>query len=777
VQNLWSYLAIFSLLGIVVVHFSFSPLSLLCILFLLVYLFTKNRRLGISSLIVLVVFAGLYFYHDSHNKSNLSISNTTFKGKILTRPVINGDQLRFIFQTVKGEKLYFTFKINEEEQKESLLRLSNRTICRFQGKLRPPQASRNFYQFDFKRYLYWNHIHWMVSPTSFSLSNCENEQVTTLDMVHRGRDHSLKFIENYFPTPLNGFVQALLFGDRALLEEDTLNSYQDLGLIHLLAISGMHVSLICSFFYFLAVRAGVTKEKVIFFMMILLPFYVLIAGSTPSVIRAAIMTFLVLLKIRFRSFPLTSLDLISIAFMVMVVFNPYYVFQAGFQLSFTVTLALILSSQTILQRYSHPIIQLTVASSISQISSLPLVLYHFYQFSLLSIPLNLIYIPVLTFIILPLCFLLFFIQFLTPTLNTFLLPLTNHLLKIINMLAINVAENNWQLLVLGRPSSFMLFLYILVSLCTFILWERRQKGIVVICMPILTLLCFHWVAPYISSEGEVTIIDVGQGDSILIELPYRKEVYLIDSGGTVSYAKEKWEQKRSPYSISNDVIIPYLKAKGIRKIDKLILTHSDVDHIGEAENIINKIKISKVLIGDFHDASDLENQVLNAAKEKKVAVEIVKAGDEWHASGTNFRVLAPSGYYENKNEGSIVLSTFLGGKSWLFTGDIENEGELDLVSNYPELKVDVLKVAHHGSNSSTTDIFLKTVHPEIALISAGVKNRYGHPNQEVLERLRQERINVLRTDQNGAIRFIFSTRNTGTFQVKFPYDIVKDHQP
>jgi competence protein ComEC len=693
----------------------------------------------------------------------------------MTRPAINGDQLRFTFQTDKGEKLYFTFKMNTEEQKESLSMLKNRTSCEFQGQLRIPEASRNFYQFDFKRYLYWNHIHWMVSPTSFSLSNCEDGQVTYLDLVHRGRDHSLQFIENYFPTPLNGFVQALLFGDRALLEEDTLNSYQNLGLIHLLAISGMHVSLICSFVYFLAVRAGVTKEKVIFFMMLLLPFYVLIAGSTPSVIRAAIMTFLVLFKIRFRSFPLTSLDLISIAFIFMVFFNPYYVFQAGFQLSFTVTLALILSSQTILQKYSHPLIQLTVASTISQISSLPIVLYHFYQFSLLSIPLNLIYIPVLTFIVLPLCFLLFFIQFLTPTLGSFLLPLTNDFLKMINMLAIIVAEYDWQLLVLGRPSSIMLFLYILVSLYTFIAWERRQKRILVICIPMITLLCLHWILPYLSSEGEITIIDVGQGDSILIQLPYRKEVYLIDTGGTVSYAKEKWKQKRNQYSISDDVILPYLKAKGIRKIDKLILTHSDVDHIGEAENIINKMNISKLIIGDFHDQSELENQVLDAAKRKNVKVVTVRAGDEWHVSGTTFKVLAPFRYYENKNEGSIVLSTFIGGKSWLFTGDIENEGELDLVEKYPALKVDVLKVAHHGSNSSTTAKFLQSIHPEIALISAGKSNRYGHPTKEVLDRLQS--VNILRTDENGAIRFTFATSRTGTFQTKIPYDKVKKYSP
>ncbi|MBM6619232.1 DNA internalization-related competence protein ComEC/Rec2 [Bacillus suaedaesalsae] len=769
-QNQWIYLACFSLFGIVFIHLR-SPLFLLIVTLIIVYLAIKNRKLAITCC---VIFVGFSIYYHIHNKGNSTTINTTkqhFQGKIVSRPVINGDQLRFIFKLNHGETLYFTYKLQSEEEKEHFSLLTPRQTCVFNGHVISPKEARNYYIFDFKQYLFRNHIHWMVEPTSFSVSHCKNADVSILDHIHIKRHTSLTFIETYFPSPLNGFIQALIFGERGLLEEDTLQSYQDLGLVHLLAISGMHVSLLCAFAYLLFVRIGLTKEKTIFTLMLILPIYVIVAGATPSVIRASIMTFLLLLKLRFRNFPLAALDLISLAFIMMVIANPYYIFQAGFQFSFIVTLALILSSKTILQKYSSIFAQMLSSSVVAQVSSLPFVLFHFYQFSLLSIPLNIIYIPIITFIILPMSMMLFFTSMISTRITNLIMPIANELLKLINQIAIFIANSDWQLLVLGRPGGIVIFLYTVFTIFTFLMWEKEQMSLRNTFIPLLLLLAFHWCFPYISPKGEITFIDVGQGDSILIELPFRKEVYLIDTGGMILYEQEDWKKKKDPYSISKEVIIPYLKGKGIRKIDKLIITHADLDHAGESITLLENMEVSEVMLGELHEMSQLERQIMTTAKKEKVEVKRVKRGDEWTVSDSTFRVLSPDKTYVNQNEGSIVLETFLGGRSWLFTGDIEKEAENNLIKNYPNLKTDVLKVAHHGSRTSTSEDVIKQLKPKVAIISVGVGNRYNHPNKEVLERLGENGVKVLRTDQLGAIRYTFFHNQKGTFQSKIPYDI------
>jgi competence protein ComEC len=457
----------------------------------------------------------------------------------------------------------------------------------------------------------------------------------------------------------------------------------------------------------------------------------------------------------------------------MAFYNPYYVFNVGFQLSFAVSLALILSSQTVLAKLNHPLTQLIAASTIAQISSTPLILYHFYQFSFLSIPLNLLYVPLLTLVILPLCFFIYIMVLWNFPFVPLLSTASNGLVNSMNNFAVYIASHDWHVIVLGKPNILISSLYIVTILITFIRLEQGKPFTLTSFIPLACALSFHWFAPYLNQSGEITIIDVGQGESILIELPFRKGVYLIDTGGTVPYHVEKWKQKTNNYSIGKDVIVPYLRAKGIRKIDKLILTHPDLDHIGEAGYLLEHVNITELLIGEFHEDNELEKNVVNLAKEKKVSVIKVKSGDSWKVSGLAFNVLAPIHSFSSKNDGSIVLTAFLGGMSWLFTGDLEKEGEEALIKKYPRLKVDVLKVAHHGSNSSTTVPFLHVLQPKYALISAGYQNRFGHPHSGVLSRLNEQKVITFRTDHHGAIRLTFSKDRSGTFHTKLPYDKVR----
>ncbi|MED5074483.1 DNA internalization-related competence protein ComEC/Rec2, partial [Anoxybacillus geothermalis] len=269
-------------------------------------------------------------------------------------------------------------------------------------------------------------------------------------------------------------------------------------------------------------------------------------------------------------------------------------------------------------------------------------------------------------------------------------------------------------------------------------------------------------APYVDPHGEVTVLDVGQGDCIYIELPYRKAVYLIDTGGAAEWGKESWRRRAHPFSVGRDVVVPFLKAQGVRTIDKLILTHDDADHIGSAPEVFEAVKVKEMVT-----SPGALPRVQKMARPFSGPVRTAVRGERWTEGGVQFIVLHPEKGNNEDNNGSLVLLARLGGLIWLFAGDIEEEAEQALIRAYPELRADVLKVAHHGSKTSTTEPFLRTIKPRAAIISVGRYNRYGHPSSEVLMRLRQQRAIVWRTDENGAIRYVYG-ENGGTFQVMKP---------
>ncbi|MFD1736636.1 DNA internalization-related competence protein ComEC/Rec2 [Bacillus salitolerans] len=779
-RNKWIYVAGSSILSICWVYHSFPlPLFFILILYLIMIMVRSNRYAGVWCCIAILLYALHFVIIESGNQSQYSKESKDITGKIITTPKVNGDMLTFTLQTKQNEAFYVSYRVGSEHEKKSLSTLTSRLICSFPGKLNEPEGARNFHAFDFKQYLYFNKIHWIVTPQIFSLSHCTDQYFNILDEIYVFREKGLKMIEDSFPPPFKGYAQALTFGSREELGVQTEEAFQQLGLIHLLAISGMHIGLLCAFIYYCGLRIGVTREKVIVILMILLPIYAILAGFAPSVVRAAIMCFLALLKLRFPSITLTTLDLISLAFLLMITVNPYYLFNVGFQLSFSVSLALILSSQYIFSRTKGFISQLAMVSIAATICSTPIILYHFYQFSVLSIPLNLFYVPMTSFFILPISFLSYFLQLLLPELNHLLIGPINECIQLLEDFVLTISKLDWQFIVLGRPSKWYLVLYSCSIFCLFVLLEKRGvsvKNVVLAIVPFTMITFIDWSTPYLNPYGEVTMMDVGQGDSLLIVYPYQKEVYLVDTGGTVSYGnKEKWQEKSEPFSIGKDIIVSYLKSKGINKISKLILTHPDFDHIGESLTLLEYMKIYEVMIPDYHIPPPLEIDIINKAKKKGSKITVLSETDEWMVGTSQIRILNPSRSFTNVNDGSIVMMMKLGSYVWLLTGDIEKAAEDWIVNQYPNLKIDVLKIAHHGSKTSTSSAFLAHTNPNIALISSGKNNRYGHPSKEVITRLNDQNVTIFRTDQNGAIRYRFLEHRGGTFEVKIPYDKVRKH--
>ena len=274
-----------------------------------------------------------------------------------------------------------------------------------------------------------------------------------------------------------------------------------------------------------------------------------------------------------------------------------------------------------------------------------------------------------------------------------------------------------------------------------------------------------YIAPYLNPNGEVTFIDVGQGDSILIMLPFQQQVILIDTGGKPSFGKEEmWRQRESTFDIGGDVVLPFLKSKGIRELDLLLLTHGDFDHGGGAKEILEGISIKRLLLDQGIEQTEVEANIMQIARTKSVPVSNAKVGQSWSVGKANFTVVQALQTKE-ENDGSIVLHASVGGYSWLLMGDVEAEGEHQLLAGRSLPKIDVVKVGHHGSATSSSSEFIDRVTPDIAIISVGEDNRYGHPDEDVLERYQKHGVSILRTDLNGTIRYTYRRNKKGSWSV------------
>ncbi|MFT4412703.1 DNA internalization-related competence protein ComEC/Rec2 [Fredinandcohnia humi] len=767
VQGKAFYIAISAIAGIIVPYTTFHWLSIFLFVTYFAYLlFRFSLPHFLHCLLVFFFFFAQFLVIDHTNKTNLPDTTNTIVATVVGELDINGDKLSAIVKTSSNEKVLLTYILKTEEEK---IRFSDNyqfdMVCTYTGKLKEPEVARNPNAFNYKHYLYTQKIHWIFEAQN--IQNCSVKDTWSFkkSLLHV-RQNGIEHIDTYFKGSNAGIVQALIYGERGDISDEVVDSYQSLGLIHLLAISGLHVSLMTGMFYFLCIRVGITRETSGTVLICVLPLYAILAGGSPSVVRSVIMSILVLASILWWK-KINILDVISLTCIGMLIVNPYFVVNIGFQLSFVVSFALIVSSGFIFRQYKHAFTSLFVVSYLSQLSSLPILLFHFYEFSFVSLPLNMVYVPLYSFVILPLALLtVFFLLFLEP-LGELLVSILSVLIETVNQIAVFVSTWSLAEVTLGKPHLVIVILYVISIFCYLYQWEKQKRILNWSLLAPFVIFIFHYCSPYLDPYGEVTVLDVGQGDAIYVELPFRKAVYLIDTGGTIQFEKEQWRERRSQYSTGKDIILPFLASKGVRKIDRLIITHGDQDHIGGAKELLEKMKVIKIMLGKTNKYSVLERELGKVAKGFGVDIEVAKRGGSWKEGETSFLVLSPKGNEGSENENSIVIYTMLGGVSWLFTGDIEKDGERDIINTYPNIKVDVLKVGHHGSKTSSTDPFLQTLNPKVGLIPVGKNNRFNHPHPDVIERFNSRKMKIYRTDLQGAIQFRFS-KKSGTFLTTIP---------
>ena len=639
------------------------------------------------------------------------------------------------------------------------------------GKLEEPSRSTNENAFNYKRYLEQKHIYWILKPDKLAIIKDKPPALNILIMLKKVRAEGISYIESNFPKETIPLATALLFGSSDFITQNTMDNYRELGIVHLLAISGLHITIIVAIVYNLLLRIGLTREKSIVILLVCLPIYAILTGASPSVNRSVFMTMLFLIGRRWvKSGQFVAIDVIAMTFLIYLFVDPYVLFNVGFQLSFLVTFTLLLSAPYILKMTQHPVSLLLTTSFLSMLCSAPILLYFFFEFSIISVLVNILYIPVFNVILLPYLLFVFVLHLLLGSLIDPLLYPLNEMIIFTNNLTEKIADLPWNTIILGRPSMLFILLYGWGLFLFFVLWEKGVKGMKKFFLFLFPFVLFlgQYMLTNLSLDGEVTFLDVGQGDCIFIRLPFGKGNYLIDTGGGLTFEKQPWQERDHAYDVGEDTVVPFLKSKGVTTIDKLILTHGDADHAGSAEAILQEMKVQELVLSDRKEKNELERKLIGMAQSEGVAIRNVHAGDSWRVGENRFYILSPEGNSQgDSNNGSIVLYTKLGGLRWLFTGDLEAEGEAELIKKNPTLAVDVLKVGHHGSKSSTTEDFLESVSPKWAIISVGENNRYQHPHQEILDRLQMNKINIYRTDQLGAITYTFR-KDTGTFSVQNP---------
>lgn len=572
--------------------------------------------------------------------------------------------------------------------------------------------------FNYRKYLYNNKI-FHVLKINYIEKVKDNKNI-----FYKIKNNLIKNsfkLEKSYP-----YINGLIFGKDDYINDDVTTSFRNIGISHLFAISGTHVSIFVLILNNILKRLKIYEEKRCIIIILFLLFYMFLTSYPMSVLRSCIFTILLTINKRFYFF-IKPQNLLYLTLAIILFINPLYIYNLGLQLSFSISLSLILMGEYI-NSFKKNIGKSFCISFISFIVSFPIVINNFYEVNFLSIIYNLFFVPFITMLILPLTLISFIFPFLDNILHIFIFILENLTLFLskISALKLTFCKVNFVI--------FCLY-YVLIIFCLFYL-KKGKKSVVFF---LLIVIIIHSNIKFINNDY-VMFMDVNQGDSTLIVV--NKKVTLIDTGGILQLNNDKYD-----YNITNNRTIPYLKSKGIKKIDNLILTHGDADHMGDAINIVENIKVNKVIF-NCGSYNNLEKNLIKTLEKKKI--KYYSCINELNIDNNKLYFLQTK-EYDNENDNSNVIYTKINGYKFLFMGDAGIVKEKDILEKYNMSNIDVLKVGHHGSKTSSSKKLIDEINPKYGVISVGKNNKYGHPNKEILNTLSNSKI--YRTDEDGSIMF------------------------
>ncbi len=721
------HLAVLAVAAYFAVH-SFSLLTMgLFSLLLAVFWFRQGKTVFLKTL-PLLALCGLFFgcQKVQWERADQSAPEQVTTVQIIPDTIeVNGDSLSFRGRA-DGQTYQVFYKLASQEEQAYFQKLTGLVQLEVEAEVSLPAGQRNFKGFDYQAYLKTQGIYRTVKISAIKKIVLV-QSWNIFDWLSSWRRKALVYVKTNFPAPMSHYMTGLLFGELDSDFDQMSDLYSSLGIIHLFALSGMQVGFFIDKFRWILLRLGLTKETV---DKLQIPFSLVYAGLTGfsvSVVRSLVQKILGNLGLR-------KLDNFAVTVFVCLLILPRFLLTAGGILTFTYAFLLtVFDFEDLGQVKKAAVESLSISLGI-----LPVLMTYFYAFQPLSILLTFVFSFVFDVLLLPGLSVIFL---LSPLVK---MTWVNGFFVFMEKIIVWVADLGFRPWILGKPSGLVL---LLLLVCLFLLYDfHRKKNWLLGLSLVLALLFFITKHPL---ENEVTVVDIGQGDSIFLR-DMRGRTVLIDVGGRVDFAaKEEW-QERSSQANAERTLIPYLHSRGVDRIDGLVLTHTDTDHVGDVLEVAKQVQIGRIYVSP---GSLTVPDFVAALKEINVPVDVVAVGDRLPIFDSYLEVLYPDGTGDGGNNDSIVLYGRLLETNFLFTGDLE-QGELDLIETYPNLPVDVLKAGHHGSKGSSYPEFLDHIGAKIALVSAGENNRYKHPHQETLDRFDNRNIQVYRTDQQGAIRFL-----------------------
>ncbi len=744
-----------------------TAFSLACSWFFFAALRRERACLVLILLTSLSMGASLYTAHNNTYEKNPlkgleSADYIDFYGR-LYKSISRGTESDYVFLRThkvvmqKREKpIRGNLRISVPHSQGSpfTLHLHTHDEVKISAKLSSAQGFKNFHPGVLDRYLKIQNLHhraYTKSPLLIERLR-SNKNISPLHTISLLRRRLQQNIEKHFSgsedQPLSSqgsVVEALLLGERERMDPEITRSLQHAGIFHLFALSGAHIAII-SFLLFSLFRIFRLPERINYVLLILfLSFYVFLVEGRPSILRATIMALAYLLaKLIWSTSNL--LNILSSSAFFLLLFNPMNLFSLGFQLTFAATLTIILFFPKVIEFLPHlplRINEILAVSITAQLGILPFIASAFNRVTFSSLFLNLFAIP-LVGLIMAVGYIFLLFSFLNPFLAGILarcidfvvgvLISTSHLFDPVPFLSFRIPTPSI-LIILG----YFFFLGLLLVPKKF----SGQKLTLSLCFTLFFLAIVIYPFSSYSKTLKMTFVDVGQGDSILIEFPGHKKM-LIDGGGT----------PEETFDIGEYVVSPFLWKKGIKKVDYLVLSHAHPDHMNGLKAVARNFKIREFWEAFSPQNSGSYDELKKLLSSKTIQRRMFRGQTEIF-DGINIEVLNPARTDLHRprvhNDHSIVLRISYGRVAFLLTADIGKEVEYGLIGSSFTLLSQVMKAPHHGSDSSSSEEFLRAVAPEFVIVSAGAGNRYGLPDSLVLERYDRSRAKVYRTDLDGAV--------------------------
>ena len=639
--------------------------------------------------IILSIFVILKVYVIKY-KSVYQDKEYTLTGKV-SKVVLSEGKVSFVLKSSENIQMFYydDFNLNDGDEVTVNVVLSS------------PNKNTVPNTFNYQKYLYNNGIYKVGTVNKIEVIKKNNNILNNLKSSLSKR------------VSFNPYLKLFILGDKKGINE-SYNYYKDIGVAHLLAISGMHVGVFVSIMrkllFFLSKKS---QNKII---SIVLLFYAFLTGFTASILRVVV--FFIINSInKDYDFKLSRMKVFLLSLYLLILINPFFITNVGFLYSFACFFTMIIINKYLHKNYFKNLFIITFYMTLF---TLPITVSLNYEINLMVFVSNFLLIPFVSYILFPFALVTVLFKFLNPvfTFLTFIMEKVAYFFSMINFTKIIIPK-----------TSIVLIIIYYVLLISFIYFNKKRYLVFLI-----NLIIIIKIIPFFNPFANIIFLDVSQGDSMLYITKNQSKVYVFDTGGIRNR------------SVSDNTLI-YLKSLGISKIDYLILTHGDFDHCGDAENVINKFKVKNVIFNN-DGFKTIEKNIINILNKKSISYCQSK-----DVSLPNIKFLN-SKLFDNENDNSIVTLINESGIKFLLMGDAGKNAENAIMNKYNLKNITFLKVGHHGSNTSSSETFINYIKPKYSIISVGKKNRFGHPKKKVLDTLKNTKI--YRTDHNGSIEVLIN---------------------